>query len=151
VKLLDFGLVKFHEQEGVEDLQLTLDNTVGGTPGFMAPEQVVGDEVDGRADIYSLGCVAYWMLTGSYIFEGRTSWQVMMMHVQVAPTKPSARAEQTIPEGLERLVLSCLEKDPGERPQNVDQLAEALNACSIGPSWTQESAARWWASRMQDL
>jgi len=151
VKLLDFGLVKFHEQEGEEELQLTADNTVGGTPGFIAPEQVVGDEVDGRTDIYSLGCVAYWMLTGEYIFEGRTPWQVMMMHVQTAPAKPSVRVEQSIPEDLERVVLSCLEKEPGERPRNVDRLAELLGACNVDQAWTQADAARWWGEHMRDL
>jgi tRNA A-37 threonylcarbamoyl transferase component Bud32 len=151
VKLLDFGLVKFHEQEGAGDLQLTADNTVGGTPGFIAPEQVVGDEVDGRTDIYSLGCVAYWMLTGKYVFEGRTSWEVMMMHVQVAPARLSTRTTQPIPGDLEDVVMSCLRKDPVERPQDVDQLAETLSGCRGGQTWTQEDAHRWWAEHMAAL
>ena len=150
VKVLDFGLVKFHDHQDSDDPQLTREQTVGGTPGFIAPEQVIGDEVDGRTDLYSLGCVAYWMLTGTYIFEGKTAWQVMMMHVQVEPQKPSARTDQSIPPELERIVLSCLEKDPALRPQNADQLAEMLKACDVGQPWTEERAMRWWASNLPD-
>jgi tRNA A-37 threonylcarbamoyl transferase component Bud32 len=151
VKLLDFGLVKFHQQKSEQDLKLTAGNTVGGTPGFIAPEQVVGDEVDGRTDIYSLGCVAYWMLTGKYVFEGRTSWELMMMHVQVAPARLSTRTTQPIPGDLEDVVMSCLRKDPGERPQDVDRLAETLSGCRVGQIWTQENAHRWWAEHMAAL
>lgn len=151
VKLLDFGLVKVREQESQSDLQLTAGNAVGGTPGFIAPEQVIGDEVDARTDIYSLGCVAYWMLTGKYVFEGRTSWEVMMMHVQGAPAKLSDRSAQPIPEDLDSTVMSCLRKDPDERPRDVDQLAEALSRCSVGQVWTQEKARQWWAQHLPSL
>jgi serine/threonine-protein kinase len=147
-KVLDFGLVKFHRREDQDDIGLTSEHTIGGTPSFIAPEQVLGEELDGRADIYSVGCVAYWMLTGSYVFDGRTAWQTMMMHVQKAPEPPSARAPQEIPPSLERVVLACLEKDPARRPQNVDNLARDLAACDVGDAWTEARAAEWWTQHL---
>ena len=81
VKVLDFGLVKVRQEESDSELALTAEGDVGGTPAFMAPEQAVGDEIDARADIYQVGCVAYWMLTGRFVFEGETTIKTVMMHV----------------------------------------------------------------------
>jgi serine/threonine-protein kinase len=152
VKVLDFGLVKQHG-DGVldEDVKLSAENTVSGTPAFLAPEQVVGGEVDGRTDIYALGCVLYWMLTGSYVFRGRSAMDTMMQHVQGNPEPPSARAEQVIPTVLDELVLTCLAKAPADRPQDVDLLAEQLGSIEWGESWTEGRATQWWTRHLPEL
>jgi len=151
VKVLDFGLVKLHHDGESRDLALTVDHSAGGTPAFIAPEQVAGEEIDGRADIYSLGCVAYWMLTGSYVFEGESALQTMVMHVRETPPAPSSRTDQPVTAALDRVVLACLEKDPARRPQTVDELAAMLAASDVGNPWTPERAASWWSDHLADL
>jgi serine/threonine-protein kinase len=151
VKVLDFGLVKLHGAEDESNPKLTADHVVGGTPAFIAPEQVLGQEVDARADIYSLGCVTYWMVTGTCVFEGPSPVATMTMHVHETPQPPSARAEQPISPSFERLVLSCMEKDPANRPQDADRLAELLAECDVGDPWTAERAKRWWARHLPEV
>src|SRR5207244_1096522 len=107
-------------------------------PAFIAPEQVLGDAaVDGRADIYATGCVAYWLLTGQYVFTADTAMGILMHHVSTAPVPPSARTAQPIPPKLERLVLACLSKDPLDRPQTARELS--LSLADIGPAdaWSE--------------
>jgi serine/threonine-protein kinase len=144
VKVLDFGLVKGSPQH-VRDVRLTGDGHVGGTPAFMAPEQVLGDRSeDGRTDIYALGCFAFWLLTGRYVFEAPTAIGMMMQQVQATPDPPSRRAELPIPPELDRLVLACLEKDPDRRPPTADAVAELLRAVPLAHPWTAERARHWW-------
>jgi serine/threonine-protein kinase len=150
IKVLDFGLVKMPRDDGESEIKLTAPDVVGGTPAFIAPEQAVGDDVDARTDIYQLGCVAYWMLTGTYVFEADTAIKTMMMHVQAPPARPSSRTEQFIPDELDQLVLMCLEKDPANRPQTVDHLAELLARCAVGEPWTEEQGRRWWEKHLPD-
>jgi serine/threonine-protein kinase len=150
VKVLDFGLVRSARDGNGDQIRLTADISVGGTPGFVAPEQVLGKEADGRTDVYSLGCTAYWALTGSYVFQGQTALETVMMHVNTAPQPPSSSSAEAIPPDLDRLVLSCLEKDPEDRPRDADQLADMLAACDVGEPWTQETAKRWWEINMSD-
>jgi hypothetical protein len=145
VKVLDFGMVKAPNEPGGADANLTAPNVAGGTPAFMATEQVLGSSpVDGRTDIYAMGCVAYWLLTGQLVFDGENAMQVMMHHVNTQPTPPSSRSEIAIPMALESLILQCLEKDPGRRPQSADELAVLLSECRTEPEWTQERAHHWW-------
>jgi len=145
MKVLDFGLVK---QGGGPDAgadRLTGEQlAVGGTPAFMAPEQAVGDTVDGRSDLYSLGCVAYWLLTGTLVFKGRTPVETMMMHVHVQPDRPSLVTNRSIPPELEAVVLACLAKEPTQRPQTADELAARLGSVELGNQWTQARAREWW-------
>ncbi len=142
VKILDFGLVKPHDAEGE---QLTADHVVSGSPAFMAPEQVLGDrEIDGRSDLYAVGCVAYWLLTGQYVFDAANPIQTMVQHAQSTPVPPSKCCELPIPQALDEVVMACLEKDPANRPQSADALADALAGVSINGSWTQERARQWW-------
>ncbi|HET7038402.1 MAG TPA: serine/threonine-protein kinase [Gemmatimonadales bacterium] len=144
VKLLDFGLVKGSPDQG-RDPRLTGEGYVGGTPDFMAPEQVLGDRpVDGRADIYALGCVAYWLLTGHTVFRGANAVATMMQHVQETPEPPSRRTELCIPAELDRTVLQCLEKDPARRPATADELSAQLAEVPLAQPWTPERARRWW-------
>lgn len=145
VKVLDFGLVKTAQASGGTDPKLTAANVVAGTPGYMSPEMALGKEnIDWRTDIYSLGCVAYWLLTGHAVFESTGSGiEVLLEHVKTPPPPPSQRTENPIPPELEKIVLSCLEKDPANRPQTAERLYEELGALP-SPRWTLEEARRWW-------
>jgi serine/threonine-protein kinase len=144
VKLLDFGLVSSTVAEDVS-LQLTAEDTTSGTPAYMAPEMAVGkDEVDGRADLYALGCVGYWLLTGKQVFEGDTPVAVLVEHVKTAPVPPSQRTEIEVPLDLERVILKCLEKDPADRYQSAEELSAALAACELSGCWDSARAKKWW-------
>lgn len=143
VKVLDFGLVKALGSPGGP--QLTLQGETRGTPAFMSPEQVRGDSaIDARTDIYSLGCIAYFLLTGSLVFEGASAMAMAVAQVQQQPVPPSFRAEQPIPASLQSVVMACLEKLPANRPQTVAELASLLDECADVPQWTQADANRWW-------
>lgn len=146
VKVLDFGLVKQIGSLDEGASQLTIDGFAGGTPAFMAPEMARGgDNVDGRADLYGLGCVAYWLLTGSLVFEGDSPVAVLARHLGETPEPPSSRTELPVPPELDRLVLDCLAKDPKGRPAGARELADRLAACAQGlPPWSERRAAEWW-------
>ena len=151
-KLLDFGLVKASGISAKDDTQVTLPNVATGTPAFMAPEMVIGAaEIDGRADIYAVGCVAYWLLTGELVFSEGTPMQVAFAHVNTPPEPPSRRSELEIPEALERVVMSCLEKDRENRPQTAKELGELLAAAGGENRWTQARAVQWWNDHVPDL
>ena len=146
VKVLDFGIVKgLHEGPQADPLH-TGENVVQGTPAFMAPEQAMGTEVDGRADIYATGCVAYWLLTGQFVFTADTPMGLLLQHMQARPAPPSARTDQPVPAALDRLVLSCLAKDPAERPQSARELSGRLAEIEGATGWTQDRARSWWAT-----
>jgi hypothetical protein len=148
IKVLDFGLVKhLSPVEPGADLR-TAGDLGGGTPAFMAPEQALGeDRVDGRSDLYAVGCLAYWLVTGTLVFEGATPLETIVMHVHAQPDLPSRRTELPIPAELETLILTCLSKDPAARPQSADELAARLAAVPLAQPWTAERARSWWASR----
>jgi serine/threonine protein kinase len=146
VKVLDFGLVKLERAEQSEQsLRLTADNNVSGTPAFIAPESVLGIETDHRVDIYSLGCVAYWLVTGKLVFEGPGKVKVMSDHVHLAPSPASSRTEAPIPPELDALILECLEKDPEKRPQSAALLQTRLQSIVVPTPWTRERAEQWWS------
>jgi eukaryotic-like serine/threonine-protein kinase len=145
VKVLDFGLVKHHGAAAEGDEKLTAEHTASGTPAYMSPEQAIADEeLDARSDLYSVGCVAYWLLTGTPVFKGRTPVETMMMHVHRQPEALSSRTERPIPPDLEALVLACLEKDATRRPQSADELAARAAAVATVHEWTPERAQAWW-------
>ncbi len=145
VKVLDFGLVKALGETVETGVALTQKNAIHGTPAFIAPEQAMGATVlDGRADIYATGCVAYWLLTGQLVFTAETSMGLLMHHAKTPPTPPSARSEIKIPEALDRLVLSCLAKDPNERPQTAKELSRRLAEVDGADAWDEERAREWW-------
>ncbi len=146
VKVLDFGIVgTVSDGEDASAVQ-TRENAVQGTPAFIAPEQAMGGEVDGRADIYATGCVGYWLLTGQFVFTADTPMGLILQHAQTPPTPPSARTSQTIPRALEELVLCCLAKDPADRPQSARELSARLAEIEGLGDWTQERAEQWWAT-----
>jgi len=149
VKVLDFGLVKALDDTGDTSPMLTREHTVQGTPAFIAPEQALGQSgLDGRVDIYATGCVAYWLLTGQYVFSADTPMGLMMQHAQSAPAPPSTRTELPIPAALERIVMRCLAKDPAERPQSAKELARELAALDGANAWTDVHARDWWTKHL---
>jgi eukaryotic-like serine/threonine-protein kinase len=150
VKVLDFGLVKLDTARRAEDdavAKLSTEGSTSGTPAFMAPEVVLGDAVtDHRVDLYALGCVAYWLLTGKMVFEGENAIQVMIHHAHTPPPRPSLRVEWPIPAPLEDLLMECLEKDPTRRPPSAEVVSTRLNAVPLTSAWTAERAGHWWAT-----
>ncbi|MDQ6633571.1 MAG: serine/threonine protein kinase [Gemmatimonadota bacterium] len=150
VKVLDFGLVKPFTAKNVEHSLATVAGQTPGTPAYMAPEMALGDAVDGRADIYALGCVAYYLLTAQLVFEADTTFQMIARHLQNEPSHPSLRTENHIPRALDKLVLACLEKEPRERPQSAEELARALRSIDV-LAWGNEEAIRWWSAHAPAL
>jgi serine/threonine-protein kinase len=144
VKVLDFGLVGTIRNPADTTKSLTQANAVRGTPAFMAPEQALGTDLDGRADIYSIGCVAYWLLTGQLVFTAETPMGILVQHAQAPPIPPSARTDMTIPKALDDLVMSCLAKDRANRPQSARELSLRLEEVEGAHTWTQDRARQWW-------
>ena len=142
-KVLDFGLVKTTPTEG--ETRMTREGVTTGTPAYMAPEVAMSsDKIDGRADLYGLGCVAYWLLTGSLLFDKRSAVAMVMAHMQEAPVPPSQKTELPIPASLDRVVMACLAKKPEDRPSTAEALARMLEECKDVGAWTQDDAEKWW-------
>ncbi len=151
VKVLDFGLVKSGDGRQAGETDLTAEGVAAGTPAFMAPEMAMGNrEIDGRADIYCLGCVGYWLVTGQRVFERESTLSTVVAHVQERPVPPSQRTELDIPAALERIILKCLEKDPADRPQSAAELDSMLASCLPEPEWSRENAKDWWDLHMSE-
>jgi eukaryotic-like serine/threonine-protein kinase len=152
VKMLDFGLVTFNDKATVNQTLLTSEHATTGTPAFMAPEIILGEsEVDRRADVYSLGCVAYYLLTGQLVFDADTTMKMFLHHVQTPPIPPSKRTELPIPGELDDLVLACLEKDPNRRPQDAGKVFELACRCRSGETWNTAAAKSWWETHLLEL
>jgi len=137
VKLLDFGLVQDLSQRD------TTHQGLMGTPETMAPEIIQGKPVGPPADLYALGTVAYYLLTGQPVFEGMSLRQLLRAHESQEPLRPS-ELEVSIPADLEQIVLWCLHKDPGDRPASAEELRRALMACADAGKWSDAQAADWW-------
>jgi serine/threonine protein kinase len=138
VKLLDFGLAKLERTEG----RMTREGVVLGTPEYMAPEQARGAVMDGRADLYGVGCLAYHMLTGCQLFAGGSYADVMVRHVKEAPPPPRT-LNPHLSEELERVVMRCLAKDPNDRPSSAISVAEELCAAvgrTLSPATTSSTS-----------
>jgi plasmid stabilization system protein ParE len=146
VKVLDFGIVKAAGDAADAAPAHTRDDAVHGTPAFIAPEQAMGIGIDGRADIYATGCVAYWLLTGQFVFTADTAMGFLLQHAQTAPDPPSSRTDLPIPAALDDLVMSCLAKDPANRPQSARELSRRLSEVDGATAWTQDRARDWWAT-----
>jgi serine/threonine-protein kinase len=146
--------VKLSSQAAVERVQtlLTADQRTTGTPAYMAPEIILGEAtVDRRADVYALGCVAYYVLTGHLVFEADTPMKMLLQHVQAQPVPPSQRTELPIPQDLDDLVLACLQKDPNKRPQNAEVLLDMAVGCKTGDCWNQNLAKAWWDKHLPEF
>jgi serine/threonine protein kinase len=145
VKVLDFGLVKAIGEASREATLLTAPDSTTGTPAYIAPEMVRGDGVvDHRVDIYTLGCVGYWLLTGQLVFQASNAIQLMYQHANATPIPPSQRSELEIPPELDRVIMSCLAKLPQDRPQTAGDLSRRLAAAVNGEKWNEEQAHHWW-------
>ncbi|HTQ06999.1 MAG TPA: serine/threonine-protein kinase [Polyangiaceae bacterium] len=141
-KVLDFGLVldRHPTAEELED-----ERRFVGTPAIMAPEMVrFQAPVDRRADLYALGCVGYWLLTGKRVFEAETRHDMLVMHAHQRPVLPSVRIGQKLHAELEAVIMACLEKNPDRRPQTARELRDRLDALHFEHPWTEERAALWW-------
>jgi serine/threonine-protein kinase len=150
VKVLDFGLVKKPRQSD-DDSNLTQVAGLWGTPAFLAPEAADGDsKADHRVDVYALGCVAYWLLTGAQVFEAETPVGVMVQHMSAAPVPPSQRSEHTIPPELDAVILACLAKNPADRPATAGEVARRLGQVPFETPWTAERAQAWWTAHLPE-
>jgi serine/threonine-protein kinase len=146
-KILDFGLVSV--RGGIEGGEkLTQEGAIAGTPAYMSPEQASGrEDLDARSDIYSLGCVAYFLLTGRPPFADRPAAHVVAAHIYEPPAPPTA-LRPDVPAEVESIVLRCLAKAPSERYPRVQDLVDALSHCRAAAQWTQAEAASWWQDRV---
>ena len=139
-KVVDFGLVKDLEA----DAGATHEAALVGTPLYLAPEAIRSPNADARADLYSVGAVAYFLLTGRHVFEGETIIEICGHHLHTPPTPPSERLGRPLPPALETWVLACLEKDPARRPASATEAATRLERCGLSGQWTPEQARDWW-------
>jgi eukaryotic-like serine/threonine-protein kinase len=148
VKLLDFGLVKEFEVD--REVNLTGASAIVGTPQYMAPESILKpDSVDARTDIYALGAVAYYLLAGVDVFDGKSTVEICSQHLHQEPKPLSARGVAISAE-LETVVLACLRKDPDGRPQTAAELRRRIEACTVEP-WDDSKARTWWSEHKADL
>jgi serine/threonine-protein kinase len=149
-KVLDFGLVK--EVSGEGGVNLTRAEAITGTPLYMSPESIrEPDGMDARSDLYALGAVGYYLLTGGHVFEGRTLVEVCGHHLHSVPDPPSQRLGAPVPDDLEALLLDCLAKEPAKRPESAAALRQSLRSCRAFGEWDGESARRWWSDNSAKL
>jgi hypothetical protein len=149
VKVLDFGLVKRIDE--AKDEKVTGELAMLGTPAYVAPEQAVGkNAVDERTDLYALGCVAYYLLTGRFVFSGQTPMEVVLGHVHKEPEPPSQRTHLDVPPALEQLIMELLAKEPSARPASAAEVARRLAEVPLANPWTTARAERWWREQMPE-
>jgi serine/threonine-protein kinase len=156
VKVVDFGLVKDvgvkARDEATSEIALTIGNNIVGTPLYIAPETMTApDTVDARADLYALGAVGYWLLTGTHVFDGKSIFEVCSHHLHTVPEPPSTRLQAPVSPDLETVLLACLAKRPEDRPASARDLRERLRACAAAGRWTNARAAAWWAAHRHEL
>ena len=123
---------------------LSTQGLLPGTPAFMAPELITEGTIDGRADLYSLACVAYWALTGQLVFQASSPLTMLMQHAQTTPVPPSQVSELPIPKQLEAVIMTCLEKDPAKRLSSALELDARLAEVPDKNPWTNDRAKVWW-------
>ena len=122
-----------------------------GTPAYMAPETILGSEVDRRVDVYALGCVAYYLLTGERVFDAQTQMKLLMQHLNDEPIPPSQRTEQFVPREVDEIVLSCLHKDPGQRPGDANELFRMLSRSQDLGRGITSAARKWWEAHLPEM
>jgi serine/threonine protein kinase len=149
VKVLDFGLVK-GDPPGLEHQSLTREGAHTGTPAFLPPEIALGkvSEADGRADLYGLGCVAYWLLTGKLVFPLGPSLQMIAAHAHDQPETPSRRGGVSVPADLEAIIMQLLAKSPSDRPASAAALSAMLAATGLEDAWTLAKREAWWSKHL---
>ncbi|HEV7555012.1 MAG TPA: serine/threonine-protein kinase [Kofleriaceae bacterium] len=148
VKVVDYGLVRSLESGNNESAA----NVVTGTPMYMSPEAITSpDTIDGRADLYALGAVAYFLVTGEHVFEGGTIVELCSKHLAMPPVAPSTRLGKPLPADLEAIILKCLAKERGDRPASAVALRTALLGCIDAAKYDAAAASRWWRDRRATL
>jgi serine/threonine-protein kinase len=141
-KVLDFGLAK--PLADVTAAQLTQEGTITGSPLYMSPEQAIGDrEPDARSDVYALGAVLYYLVTGRPPFEDENPMKVLIAHAHESPSPPS-QLNPEVPDDLEMVILRCLQKNPEDRYASAAELALALEDCQDFGAWSRDAARQWW-------
>ena len=152
-KVVDFGLVReTHQEETPGSAPLTAVGQVMGTPQYMPPEAILeGQTIDERSDLYALGGVGYFLLTGADVFTRKERMAIYLAHLKEEPVPPSERLGTAIPTELEEIILACLAKKPGDRPNNAAELRDRLRNCSEIPRWGDEQAREWWATHGDEL
>jgi len=145
VKVVDFGLVRITaDSDEAPKITETGEGKILGTPAYLAPESITGsDPVDGRSDLYALGCVAYFLLTAHNVFEANSAMSMAVAHATEAPKPPSSRGIE-LPQALDALILKCLAKRPGERPESACSLARELAKVPLARQWDNDRAQEWW-------
>ena len=144
VKVLDFGLVKRVERD--DNVQETHADAIKGTPQYLAPETITDPKTVGpRSDLYALGAVGYYLLSGRHMFEGKTIIEVCSQHLHDKPTPLSVVSPGAVPQELEQILMDCVEKDPAARPSSAESLADQLRS-SVETTWTDADADAWWKS-----
>jgi serine/threonine protein kinase len=150
VKVLDFGLAKAVDAD--EQAKVTQANVMVGTPYYMSPEAVERPEsITALSDIYAIGAVGYFLLTGGPVFTGKTVMDICMKHVRASPAAPSQRRGCVVSPGVEALILRCLAKDPKDRPPTTRDLMEEFARCELSRDWTRADAAAWWSLFKPDV
>lgn len=146
IKVLDFGLVALGAPLRTEtfDGKITAAGMMTGTPAYMSPEMVTGDELDPRADLYSLGCVLFYLVTGKLLYPGLSSMQMALAHAHEPPPLPSQSSAQPIPDDVERLILLLLEKDPARRPASAEELSRLILEMPTLHTWSSLDSIAWW-------
>jgi serine/threonine-protein kinase len=150
-KVVDFGLVKELDTSGGSQTRSVDAHLLVGTPLYLSPEAIsTPDRIDARSDLYALGAVGYFLVTGQPLFEGRTIMELCAHHLHTAPIPPSLRLGRPVGRQLEAVLLSCLEKDPADRPLSAMAVHDALAASDAASHWSAEDARRWWAAYRPD-
>ncbi len=145
VKVLDFGLVKADTIDGTST-NLTRDFAMVGTAAYFAPESRNGSkQVDARADLYAMGCIAFWLLTGRLVFERNRIMEMIQAHLLEKPARVRSIAPD-VPEELDALVSDALEKDPSKRVASAREFLKRLERVPLVEPWSEERAQLWWAS-----
>jgi serine/threonine-protein kinase len=149
-KLLDFGLVK-SSGFGSDGVKLTREGSTAGSPAYISPEQAAGrQQIDGRSDIYNLGAVAYYLITGQLLFDRESPLQMLHAHAY-EPVVPLPEFREDVPADLQKVILRCLEKDPARRYQDAQSLERALAKCTSAGQWTMEMAEDWWKNKATNI
>lgn len=146
VKLLDFGLVKPQNA----DRNMTMAGSLTGTPLYLSPEEIQHEELDARNDLYAVGSVGYYLLTGTPVFDGKNIVGICNKHLQTEPETPSSRLGRPIDKGLEQLILRCLSKQPNDRPATAELIETELQQCQAIQTWNRNAARSWWAENLSD-
>jgi hypothetical protein len=149
VKVVDFGLVKGRRQRAGDTRTA---RAVVGTPHFMSPEAIEKPEsVDSRSDLYSVGAVGYWLLTGKTLFDSQEVEELLKLQVSEMPLSPSKRLGQPVPSDLEQLIMRTLAKSPQDRLGSIDEFDDALQRCEASHAWTDPLSEKWWKSNLSGI